>query len=301
MTIRGRYAPKISGFKYLSSPIKKYDFISEGFIYNAAERSIHGQFFHKGIDYSAPYGTPVYAAAAGYAVASYHRFPVLRSDFTIQILDGKPLGNGLGYFVQIYHPENISGVKGGRITQYGHLSYIINKLDVKLTQVQKINLLDRIKKVNDAKVKNGLSNEKLNRVLDQQEKIMRSYPWVQTYHGYNFSKDLGERESYLYSPTELAFLYEKRSPFVKYVEQGEEIGRVGASALLQGKPSYSEYEIHPSITEPKVVWDEYHLHFEEADRDWNSGRKGLQRDPYNIYKTSKWYLIKENLKSSLFV
>jgi murein DD-endopeptidase MepM/ murein hydrolase activator NlpD len=122
-TIKERYAPQIDFNPYLTYPIKTDFQISEGFVYTKEERDISGNYFHKGIDFACPYGTPIYAAASGYTVASYFRFTNFNKRLrTPRLYKNKPLGNGMGYFIQIYHPEEICGIKGGRITQYGHLS-----------------------------------------------------------------------------------------------------------------------------------------------------------------------------------
>ena len=79
-TIKQRYKPKIPFIPYLHMPLAHYLSITEGFIYSQAERQAHHVFFHKAIDYASDYGTPVYAAAEGYAVAGYHRFTLRDKD-----------------------------------------------------------------------------------------------------------------------------------------------------------------------------------------------------------------------------
>ncbi len=77
------------------------------------------------------------------------------------------------------------------------------------------------------------------------------------------------------------------------VRKGEPIGAVGTSGLRWGK--YQELVIdngRPRIIEKAIgewSWDEPHLHFEEAERDEQTGVKGGQRDPYDIYLTGRRY------------
>ncbi len=82
--------------------------VAEGWLYSDEERKIHGRTIHNGIDFAAPRGTPVYAAADGLAIASFDT----EADGTWQ---GKQIGFGYGRFVQVYHPETDS------FTLYSHL------------------------------------------------------------------------------------------------------------------------------------------------------------------------------------
>ena len=75
---------------------------------------------------------------------------------------------------------------------------------------------------------------------------------------------------------------------------------MGASAVFTGKPNYKEGIAKPDIQEPKDHWDEIHLHFEEAVRDPKTNVKRLQRDPFDLYKSVKWYT-KKNITRSLFI
>jgi murein DD-endopeptidase MepM/ murein hydrolase activator NlpD len=108
---------------YLTLPIKRQRFkITEGWFYSEEEKKIHGREIHGGIDFKAKLGKPVYASVSGWATSSYHNRPVKNKDGSERLYKGKPITNGLGYFVQIYHPEN------GRYTQYGHLGKIVQKI-----------------------------------------------------------------------------------------------------------------------------------------------------------------------------
>ncbi|HVX92837.1 MAG TPA: M23 family metallopeptidase [Candidatus Dojkabacteria bacterium] len=299
-SLKERLAPKIPFTPYLTYPIKRPIHITEGFIYSVEERALHGNYFHKGIDFATKYAEPVYAAASGYAIAGYHRFTLLNNDYSLKTFEGKPMGNGLGYFVQIYHPESISKVPGGRITQYGHLSRIDSKIKVKSLKPVKINIIERIVRVNDAKREHKLSTTQLGELIRQNEKLIKSYPWVQWYYGYNFQKEIKDKESYLYTPMELKMLLKQNDTYVTWVEKGDLIGYVGASAVFAGKPNYKEGITNPDIKEPENTWDEFHLHFEEAVRDPKTNVKRLQRDPFDLYKSAKWYS-KKNIKRDLFI
>lgn len=75
---------------------------------------------HFAVDFYLPRGTPVLAAASGWAIASYHHFLLRdRKDRRRFIrYKGKLFGSGQGNFVIIYHP------KQKLFTQYGHLERI---------------------------------------------------------------------------------------------------------------------------------------------------------------------------------
>lgn len=92
-----------------------YD-VTEGSFYSRAETKIHGYKIHGGIDYHAPYGTPLVAPCDGLAMASYHSFQLTDEQDKPRMLDGKEIYFGLGYFVQIYHPET------NRFVVLGHMS-----------------------------------------------------------------------------------------------------------------------------------------------------------------------------------
>lgn len=90
--------------------------VSEGWDY-LHEVPLHPKIVrHAANDYKCPKGTPVLAAADGYAFASYHLV------FLDDRFEGKRMGFGLGRFVQIWHPQ------AGVYTSYAHL----NKIDESL-------------------------------------------------------------------------------------------------------------------------------------------------------------------------
>ncbi len=299
MSIKQRYKPKIPNVPYLKLPLHGHCNISEGYIYSQNEREIHGQYFHKAIDYSTNWGEPVYASASGYAVASYHRYTIQNWDKTIKLLKNKPLGNGLGLFVQIFHPENICGVKNGRITQYGHLSRISNAIRMKKTEPEKIDVVQRIVKKNQRLKKNKKRKKEINSLITFHKKLIKEYPWIGYKYGYNFSEDLNKKESYLYTLSECERLYKQKNDYVTWVKQGDLIGYTGSSALIFGQLEYSEKKVEK--IEPFEIWDEIHLHFEEASRDKETLLKKQQRDPYNIYKSVKHYKNLQSFNKILFL
>ncbi len=300
MTIRERYSPDIPFKPYLIFPVKEHSKLTEGYIYSQEERALHGNFWHRGIDIEAPYGAPVYAAASGFAIAGYHRYVLRNQDKTLRLYKTEPMGNGLGYFVQIFHPEKVSKIPGGRITQYGHLSKVADYLSIKVTEPTRINHIYKIINKFRRSTDPNKSPYKLEKKLQETEKIIKKYPWVEKQYGYSFSENSDEKESYLYTPTELEYLYNQGSPFVKWVNQGDYIGNVGISAVFHGNPQYEEGETNPNLLQPPNTWDEVHLHFEECSRDTTTGLKHANRDPFDIYKSITSYT-PENLVNSLFV
>jgi hypothetical protein len=287
-TIKQRYAPDIKHYKYLIHPLKKNVKITEGFLYTEDERNIHGFYFHKGIDYACSWKTPVYAAASGWAVASYHRFTHLNEDNTPRLLDGKPISGGLGYFVQIYHPYKVCRVKGGRITQYGHLSKFGDGIYAKTHKPLRVNYKKEIVRKNSERRKYRKDKEELKESIKKTRKLIWRYPWIKRLYGFSFSEDINKKELYLYTPKELKELHEKKSKYVKWVEQGELIGYTGLSGVIHGRLKYWENRKRPNIRK-FGSWDEPHLHFEEATRDWETGEKILHRDPYGIYLSMEHY------------
>jgi hypothetical protein len=297
---RERYAPRIPFNPYLTHPLGRPARISEGYIYTQDERTIHGNFFHKGIDFESEHGARVYASAAGYAVAGYHRFPIRRSDGSIRTYKGKPLANGFGLFVQIFHPPDVSKVKDGRITQYGHLSMISDAITFKPSEPKKIDIISQIRTINEQKRENALPDQKLQNLIKKNKRILDTYPWTRTLYGFSFSDDFLTSESYTWTMKELKDLVAHGSPWVRWVKQGQEIGKTGSSAVFYGDVPYVENSSSDPIKPFKNTWDEAHLHFEEAARDPDTRKKKDQRDPFDIYKSRRWYTPK-SIKRSLFV
>ncbi len=199
--------------------------ITEGSFYSLQEKRIHGYDVHAAIDYQVPYGTHVAAPCNGFAIASYHTFDVKNDDGSQRMYKGKPVGFGLGYFVQIYDP-NVD-----RYVQLGHLS-------------------------------------------DLSKNVQFSKP-VSTDAGWNPTNHiLSIRE-----------LMDGSNPLVVVLKKGDYLGNVGYSGLRWG---YTEYELgrdRPLVIDPDIYksHDEPHVHLEEYYRDQATGRKGWQRDPYDIY------------------
>ncbi len=108
---------------FLTLPFtKQYYKITEGWHYSEQEKSIHGFVGHAAVDFALKRGTPVLAAADGIAISSYLSFPVKNEDGSPRLYQGKPVGYGFGYFVQVYHPEN------GLYTAYGHLEKVAENI-----------------------------------------------------------------------------------------------------------------------------------------------------------------------------
>ena len=298
MSIKEKHKPSIPSKPYLKLPLHNNFEISEGYIYSQSERKIHGQYFHKAVDYSTSWGQPVYASASGYAVASYHRYTIQNSDKTLKLFKNKPLGNGLGLFVQIYHPEKICGVKNGRITQYGHLSKIANEMKLKTTKTEKVDIIKRIIEKNNRLRNNKKRRKEIEKIIEFHKKLMKKYPWINYKYGYNFSENIEEKESYLYTLKECETLFKQKNKYVTWINQGDLIGYTGTSGLIWGELKYCEEKV--KNIKPFKTWDEVHLHFEEAVRDEKTFFKKEQRDPYGIYKSVKHYENVESLKDTLF-
>jgi hypothetical protein len=107
---------------YLRVPFRVADYeqvpVLAGWHYDADEIAIHGINYHGAIDWALSLGSPVLAAADGYAVAFWdERWLTETTEAGEQprLLNGQPMTFGQGLTVQIYHGR-------GRYTQYGHLS-----------------------------------------------------------------------------------------------------------------------------------------------------------------------------------
>lgn len=111
---------QLQPFLYL--PFKEQSYrISEGWDYSEEEEAIHGFEGHGAIDFELPRETPVLAAAEGWAIASYFGYPLKKEGQPV-LYQGKPVGFGLGYFVQIYHPQ------AKLYTIYGHLEQVADAI-----------------------------------------------------------------------------------------------------------------------------------------------------------------------------
>lgn len=284
-TIKQRYEPNIKNTKYLKYPIKSDYRITEGFLYSKQEVNVRHIYFHLGIDYACKWATPVYASASGYLIASYHRYPVLNRDKTPMQFKGLPQGNGLGYFIQIFHPEKVCGVKGGRITQYAHLSKFAPGIYARTFKPLIIDYEKEIIRKNK-KLHKKVNEEVLKKKISNTLELVKQYPWLSKLYGYSFNDDLRKRESYLYNEEELKYL--NGSKYVKWVEQGELIGYTGSTAIIWGNLTYTENCERPNVKEFET-WDEVHLHFEEASRNIDTRFKELQRDPYGVYLSKEHY------------
>lgn len=125
---------------YLTLPFKSTDIpsvngipmwdITEGWIYSPKEQELYNRLVHGGIDFALPYGTPIVAPCDGWVMSSYHLTIVRNPDRSIKYHEGKPVGYGLGYFLQFYLEDNDQILqsdrilKSNRILQLGHLSNI---------------------------------------------------------------------------------------------------------------------------------------------------------------------------------
>lgn len=100
----------------------EYD-ISAGWFYSKEIREVFKRTFgHSGIDYVLPYGHEVVAPFDGYAMSSYDSYPFEDSVGRIRTYKGINLHIGVGYFVQLYNPEQ------NRFVQLGHLSNTMEKI-----------------------------------------------------------------------------------------------------------------------------------------------------------------------------
>lgn len=228
--------PEVNGVramtnKYLALPflsdVGTYQ-ITEGWMYSRAEKAIHGLKIHAGIDFYVPYGTVVVAPCEGIAISSYHSFPILQENGQTKRLEGKQVYFGLGYFVQIYVPQE------ARFIQLGHLSEINNSVPFSIPTFDK-----------------GV--------------------WTPTNHTLKQKEMAG-------------------NPMVTKVKRGQILGKVGFSGLRWGYNDYKQGSKRPVLldTAKYQSYDEPHVHFEEMGRD-ETGKKGWQRDPYDIYLSARNY------------
>lgn len=108
--------PFLKQFLTLPFTERRYK-ITEGWDYSDDEKEIHGFSGHGAVDFALSRNTPVLAAADGWAIASYS-WRRLKLNSRPLLYRGKQVGFGLGYFVQIYHPQ------AKLYTAYGHLCKI---------------------------------------------------------------------------------------------------------------------------------------------------------------------------------
>jgi murein DD-endopeptidase MepM/ murein hydrolase activator NlpD len=99
-------APNRQISPFLTLPVKNF-VISEGWDYDA-ELPFHPDIpRHFAVDFRVPRGTPVYAAADGFAVQSFQTFYLDKLDQpgVHEWRKNRRLGFGIGHFIQIWHPE----------------------------------------------------------------------------------------------------------------------------------------------------------------------------------------------------
>lgn len=107
---------------FLTLPFEKKNYqITEGWNYSEKEKEITGFTGHGGIDFELAFGSTILAAADGWAISSYMNFPIKDEKGQVKLYQGKPLGFGYGYFVQIFHPKEVTGTEIPLYTTYGHL------------------------------------------------------------------------------------------------------------------------------------------------------------------------------------
>ena len=105
--------------RFLSSPLPDdvpY-VISAGWEYEPKEIAIHGIKAHEAIDFRVPRGTPVHAAADGWAIATFEETSLRCADGSSRRYRGKTVWYGGGLLIQVWHGR-------GRYTQYLHLERV---------------------------------------------------------------------------------------------------------------------------------------------------------------------------------
>ena len=117
--MRGKTRPFLSRiFGNSLTPI-----INEVWRYSEQEAAVYGGYTdHHGIDFAVPSGTPVLAAASGYALASFEEVPIRHPGPQQNIWQGEPVYWGLGLFVIIVHSD-------GFTTTYAHLQAVAPQLN----------------------------------------------------------------------------------------------------------------------------------------------------------------------------
>jgi murein DD-endopeptidase MepM/ murein hydrolase activator NlpD len=89
---------------FLTLPVKQQVVITEGWNYDAEVKFHPDTQIHSAVDFQAPRGTPVFAAADGLAVQSFHT-SYLDKPYVDESGKSHRLGFGIGHFIQIWHPE----------------------------------------------------------------------------------------------------------------------------------------------------------------------------------------------------
>jgi len=110
---------------------------------------IHGFKIHTGIDFKTKRNEHFYASAEGWTTSSYHSFQVRNKDKSLKKYKNKSINNGMGFFVQIYHPKN------KRYTQYEHLGKISNKIPFGSPRKIKGNYYPYTYRISPKKMKNS--------------------------------------------------------------------------------------------------------------------------------------------------
>jgi len=200
--------------------------ISEGWYYS---KNIFG-FGHGAVDFKLPYGFPVAAPCEGYAMSSYHSYPLTDNKGDILVRNGIKIGLGIGYFVQIYNPQR------DRFIQLGHLSNIADKMPFSVP-------------------------------------IRSGNKWLATGHLLNREEMLrGNNQNLI------------------YVKAGETVGFVGYSGLTN-EEDYKEGYKRPYLIDPNKVftWSIPHVHMDEFQRNFQTGKKNWRRDPYDLYSKKGRY------------
>jgi hypothetical protein len=135
---------RLSPTSYLTLPFRKEDLdhyqirssqigigskidykISEGWWYSEDIRKFI-PFRHTAIDFALPYGFPVVAPCDGFAMSSYYAFPFTPDGQPITNTQGEISHFGMGYFIQIYNPDQ------NRFVQLGHLSDVAESIPFSL-------------------------------------------------------------------------------------------------------------------------------------------------------------------------
>jgi len=117
----GKITPMVKPFLELPFKERAYK-ITGGWFYDSEEfitKTLESNK-HYAIDFKLSKGTPVTAAASGWAITSYHHFLLKNQKDRRRFVryKGKLASSGQGNFVIIYHP------KQRLFTQYGHLENV---------------------------------------------------------------------------------------------------------------------------------------------------------------------------------